>query len=207
MADTRILQTKEDAERKAQEKKEAIGISFENIVSGEVRVCTTTEQIAAFVNSSDIGPNASKKQDFNWRLSPDDLVELERLKRDPAIMERIASNNQISAEDVADYNVLKYMANLRFAEAARAREAEEMDHESDYERRVREARENRGKKTAAKDDSETKTSKPRTVNRSAKTGKIVTKKEAEANPDTTVKETVKSQQQSQSDSGKIEESK
>lgn len=207
MADTRILQTKEDAERKAQEKKEAIGISFENIVSGEVRVCTTTEQIAAFVNSSDIGPNASKKQDFNWRLSPDDLVELERLKRDPAIMERIASNNQISAEDVADYNVLKYMANLRFAEAARAREAEEMDHESDYERRVREARENRGKKAAADKEEKKAPAKSRTVNRSAKDGEFVSKEEAKKNPDTTVKETVKSQQQSQSDSGKIEESK
>lgn len=190
MADTRILQTEEDAERKSLEKSEAIGISFENIVSGEVRVCTTTEQIAAFVNSSDIGPNANKKQDFNWRLAPEDLVELENLKRDPVVMDKIASGNQIAAEDVADYNVLKYMANKRFAAAARERELDEVNHESDYDRRVREARE--GKKTATKSEPKKSTpAKARTVNRSAKDGEFVSEKEAKANPDTTVKETVK----------------
>lgn len=145
MANNDYKLSKEDADRKAQEKSEAVGIVFENINTGEVRVATTVEHIAAFFNSSDEGPNAKNKQDMGWRLSPEDLIELEELKNDVAVMERIASVYQIPAEDVADYNVLKYMASKRFAAAKQSAAANGKDYESDYERRVREARE--GKKT------------------------------------------------------------
>ena len=150
MADSRILLTKEEADRKAEEKRNQIGIVFENIKTGEIRVASTVEHIAAFFNSSDEGPNAKNKQDFGWRLSPEDLVELERLKQDVTVMERIASSYQIPIEDVADYNVLKYMASTRFNEAARKAQSEGRDYESDYERRVREARE--GKKAPVKNE-------------------------------------------------------
>lgn len=136
--------SKEDADRKAEEKRNTIGIVFENINTGEIRVASTVEHIAAFFNSSDEGPNAKNKQDFGWRLAPEDLVELENLKNDAMVMERIAAVYQIPVEDVADYNVLKYMASKRFASAKQASAAGGKDFESDYERRVREARE--GKK-------------------------------------------------------------
>lgn len=145
--DGRILLTKEEAARKAAEKKAAIGIVFENINTGEIKVATTVEHIAAFFNSSDEGPNAKNKQDFGWRLSPEDLIELEQLQSDPEIMGRIAQANQIPPEDVAPYNVLKYMAGKRFAEAKRNAEAQGNDYESDYQRRVREARESKVEKS------------------------------------------------------------
>lgn len=139
--DGRILLSKEDAERKAEEKRSQIGIVFENINTGEVRTATTVEHIAAFFNSSDEGPNAKNKQDFGWRLAPEDLVELERLKNDPQVMEQIARVYEIPAEDVADYNVLKYMAAQRFAAARKESESKGKNYESDYDRRVRLARE------------------------------------------------------------------
>lgn len=183
MADSRILLTKEEADRKAEEKRNQIGIVFENIKTGEIRVASTVEHIAAFFNSSDEGPNAKNKQDFGWRLSPEDLVELERLKQDVTVMERIASSYQIPIEDVADYNVLKYMASTRFNEAARKAQSEGRDYESDYERRVREAREGKKAKQEKKAPAKTKTTKPLEKSTEEETS-----------------------QDSETDSGKIEES-
>ena len=141
--DSRILLTKEEAQRKAEEKAAVIGITFERMLNGilETRTVGTVEHIAAFFNSSDEGPNAKNKQDFGWRLTPEDLIELEDLKNDPVIMDRIASAYQIPAEDVADYNVLKYMASTRFSVVKNDTRGEMKDYENDYSRRVREARE------------------------------------------------------------------
>lgn len=200
MADSRILLTQEEADRKAEEKKNQVGIVFENINTGEIRIASTVEHIAAFFNSSDEGPNAKNKQDFGWRLSPEDLIELEETKQDINVMEKIAATYQIPIEDVADYNVLKYMASKRFAAAAREAEAEGKDHESDYQRRVREYRESRTSKKSTGEKTEKKESKPasnkpRTVNRDAGDGQFVSDEEAKANPGTTVKETVKPESQ------------
>lgn len=141
--DGRILLSQEEADRKAEEKANVIGIVFERMTDGilETRTASSVEHIAAFFNSSDEGPNAKNKQDFGWRLAPEDLIELEDLKNDPNVMERIAAAYQIPAEDVADYNVLKYMASKRFKTKAVDTKAETRDYESDYARRVREARE------------------------------------------------------------------
>lgn len=195
MADGRILLSKEEAERKADEKKNQIGIVFENIKTGEVRTASTVEHIAAFFNSSDEGPNAKNKQDFGWRLSPEDLAELEEIKEDPAIMAQIAQVYQIPPDEVPDYNVLKFIANRRFSEAARDAQSEGKDYESDYDRRVREAREARkGEPAPVKSKSQERreaASKPRTVSRDAGDGQFVSKEKADANPATTVTETVK----------------
>lgn len=199
MPDNNYHLSKEDADRKAEEKRNQIGIVFENTVTGEVRTATTVEHIAAFFNSSDQGPNSRNKQDFGWKLAPEDLVELENLKNDPNVMERIAAVYQIPAEDVADYNVLKYMAAQRFASAKRAQEAEGKDYESDYDRRVREAREGKSKSQQRRENvtqgkpvnQGVKEPKPRTVNRDAGDGQFVSDEEAKENPGTTVTETVK----------------
>lgn len=206
MTDSRILLTKEEAERKAEEKKNQVGIVFENINTGEIRIASTVEHIAAFFNSSDEGPNAKNKQDFGWRLSPEDLIELEETKRDGNVMERIAAQYQIPIEDVADYNVLKYMASKRFKKAAQEAESQGKDFESDYDRRVREYRESRTSKKSTSEKVEEKTSKPaekkdRKVNRDAGDGQFVSDEEAKANPGTTVTETVK-----QNDKEKVEKS-
>jgi hypothetical protein len=168
--DSRILLTKEEAKRKADEKANVVGITFERMTDGmlETRVASSVEHIAAFFNSSDEGPNAKNKQDFGWRLAPEDLIELEDLKNDPNVMERIAATYQIPAEDVADYNVLKFMASKRFKTKVVDTKSEARDYESDYAKRVREARE-------GKTEAPSKEQKPK----------------AEPKPATTVTETVK----------------
>lgn len=192
--DGRILLSQEEADRKADEKRRAIGIEFYNVNSGETRVATTVEHIAAFFNSSDEGPNAKNKQDMGWRLAPEDLIELEEIKEDPVIMDQIARGYQIPPEDVADYNVLKYMANKRFTTARRNAEAKGKNYESDYEKRVRELREQkeRGEETPAETP---KVDKPRTINRDSGDGQFVSDEEVRNDPDGTTTETVKPQAQ------------
>lgn len=141
MSDGRILQTKEEAKRKAEEKKNQVGIKFFNVNTGEERVASTSEHIAAFFNSSDLGPNAKNHQDFGWRLSAETVAEMEIIKEDPAIMAQIASVYQIPPDEVADYNVLKYIADQRFRAAAIASREQGKDYRSDYEKAVAEARE------------------------------------------------------------------
>ncbi len=148
MADSRILQTKEDAARKAEEKRSQIGIEFFNVNTGESRVASTAEHIAAFFNSSDQGPNAHNKQDFGWRLSPETVVELDEIKENPTIMAQIAATYQIPIDDLVDFNVLKYMADKRFREAARVNAAEGKNYTSEYEQRLAEAREKKSEKVA-----------------------------------------------------------
>jgi len=159
--DGRILLSKEEAQRKADEKASVIGITFERMTDGilETRVASSVEHIAAFFNSSDEGPNAKNKQDFGWRLAPEDLIELEDIKNDPSVMERIAAVYQIPAEDVADYNVLKYMASKRFKTAAVDTRTEERDYESDYAKRVRQAREGKSSTPVKKAEPKTPAAK------------------------------------------------
>lgn len=145
MSDSRILQTKEDAQRKAEEKRSQVGIVFFNVNTGESRTAGTAEHIAAFYNSSDQGPNAHNKQDFGWRLSPETVVELEQIKEDPALMTQIAATYQIPIDDLVDFNVLKFMADRLFRSAARTNASEGKNYATDYEKRVAEAREKAAK--------------------------------------------------------------
>lgn len=133
------------------------GITFENTKSGEVRVCETVEHIAAYFNSSNLGPNAHAKQDHGWKLSPEDVIELEEVKNDPTLMMQIAQVYQIPPEDVADYNVLKFIATRRFKAAAQEEGGE--DHVSDYEDRVRKLRDEKksgGEKSTPEEDEDEK---------------------------------------------------
>lgn len=46
------------------------GIGFFNIKTGETHYARLEPQIQAYINSSDMGINASRGQDFGWRLEP-----------------------------------------------------------------------------------------------------------------------------------------
>jgi hypothetical protein len=71
------------------EDKEPKGISFFNIKTGETHYARLDPQIQAFINSSDLGVNASRGQDFGWRLSPEWVKKVKTFRRDEAKMERL----------------------------------------------------------------------------------------------------------------------
>lgn len=69
------------------------GIGFFNIKSGETRYAQLEAQIQAYINSSDIGINASRDQDFGWRLAPEWVKAVRKFRQNEAKMERLTDRN------------------------------------------------------------------------------------------------------------------
>lgn len=95
--------------------------------------------MAAFLNSSDLGPNAGQRgQDFGWRLSPEVVAEIRKTKSNFNKMQEIARLKGCSVDDLRDHNILDYIANQEFAKRAMEsnQNAQNDTHESDYNKRV-----------------------------------------------------------------------
>ena len=96
-------------------KEELKGIPFFNLKSGETLYAKTDPQIQAFINSSDIGINASRGQDFKWRLAPEWVKKVKAFRRDEVKMERIADKNGGKAASTAQILYAIYGAQVRAA--------------------------------------------------------------------------------------------
>lgn len=73
--------------------KEPQGVPFFNIKTGETHYAKMEAQIQAYINSSDMGINASRDQDFGWRLGPDWVKKVKQYRRSDEKMERLRSKN------------------------------------------------------------------------------------------------------------------
>lgn len=69
------------------------GISFFSIRTGEVHYCKLEPTIAAYINSSDIGINASRGQDYGWRLAPEWVKKVRDFRRDQTQMSILTAKN------------------------------------------------------------------------------------------------------------------
>jgi len=69
------------------------GIGFFNIKTGETHHARLEPQIQAFINSSDMGINASRGQDFGWRLEPEWVKKVKAFRKDEIKMSFIVSRN------------------------------------------------------------------------------------------------------------------
>lgn len=69
------------------------GVGFFNIKSGETHYARMEPQIQAFINSSDLGINASRGQDFGWRLEPAWVQKIKTFLRDENKMVRLTDKN------------------------------------------------------------------------------------------------------------------
>jgi len=69
------------------------GIGFFNIRSGETHYARLEAQIQAYINSSDMGINASRDQDFGWRLEPAWVKKVRAYRRNQAKMEALVARN------------------------------------------------------------------------------------------------------------------
>lgn len=126
-------------------------ITFENIRTGE-KVTFTGEQeansrnahMAAFLNSSDLSPNAGVRgQDFGWRLAPEVVAEMEAIRQDFDTLDRISKRIGIGLDDIKDFHILGYIADRSFAEdakKARVNVPTSSDLEDDYRARVKAAK-------------------------------------------------------------------
>lgn len=67
------------------------GIGFFNIKSGETHYAKLEAQIQAYINSSDMGINASRDQDFGWRLEPSWVKAVKAFRRDEGKMSALVT--------------------------------------------------------------------------------------------------------------------
>lgn len=69
------------------------GIPFYSVKTGETHFCKLEPTISAYINSSDMGINASRGQDYGWRLAPDWVKKVRAFKRDRTSMSILTAKN------------------------------------------------------------------------------------------------------------------
>ncbi len=106
------------------------GIGFYNIKSGETRYAQLEAQIQAYINSSDIGINASRDQDFGWRLSPEWVKAVKAFRRDEPKMALLVSKN--GGQKVTTVQILYSIYGEQLRAAAERAEENENPFEEEY---------------------------------------------------------------------------
>jgi len=112
-----------------------MAIKFFNIRSKEVKVAETEPQLAALWSSSDRGPNVSQGQDFGWRLAPEVVVEMKRIKQDQSKLLEIAGRYNVPYEDLGEKEILQYISDK--TDAAKAPLAADADYSDEYNQEIR----------------------------------------------------------------------
>jgi len=119
-----------------------MSVSFFNIKSGEERALSDPAHIAAFVNSSDMGKNSNKGQDFAWRIAPELKAKVDEYSEDPAKLEEISKRLGVPMDAIEIVHVLTQIAYEQgVAERASKRALENNPaHAAEYEKRLEAAR-------------------------------------------------------------------
>lgn len=120
-------------------------IKFFNIKTGETRIldpATMDPQfiepaIAALYNSSNLHVNATRGQDFGWRIAPETVKRIRDIKRDDAMINRIAAGTQILPENISDTDILTWIVKDDARKEALKNEAAEEDYSAQYEAELR----------------------------------------------------------------------
>lgn len=123
-----------------------MAIKFFNIKSKEVRVAETEPQISALWASSDHSPNITQGQDFGWRLAPEVVVEMQRIKQDINQLMVIATRGNISTDEINETHILAYISAKVPPENAPV--ADDEDYSDEYSAEIRRIRQEVEEKTA-----------------------------------------------------------
>jgi hypothetical protein len=103
------------------------GIGFFSVKSGETHYAKLEPTIAAYINSSDMGINASRGQDFGWRLDPEWVKRVRAFRRDNMQMQILTQRND--GQKPTTVQILYFL----YGEDMRAYAEELEEHENPYE--------------------------------------------------------------------------
>lgn len=106
------------------------GIGFYNIKSGETHYARLEAQIQAYINSSDMGINASRDQDFGWRLEPEWVKAVKAFRRNEVKMEMLTSRN--GGQKVTTPQILYAIYGEQLRAAQERADEEENPFEEEY---------------------------------------------------------------------------
>lgn len=111
------------------------GIGFYNINSGETHYAVLEAQIQAFINSSDIGINASRDQDFGWRLAPEWVRAVRKFRRNETKMQFLTDRN--GGQKVTTPQILYAIYGEQLRAAQERAEEDESPFEEEYLQKIR----------------------------------------------------------------------
>ncbi len=106
------------------------GIGFYNIKSGETHYARLEAQIQAYINSSDMGINASRDQDFGWRLEPNWVKAVKAFRRDESRMRDLLART--GGQKVTTVNILYAIYGEQLRVAQEQAEENEAPFEQEY---------------------------------------------------------------------------
>lgn len=106
------------------------GIGFYNIKSGETHYARLEAQIQAYINSSDLGINASRDQDFGWRLEPNWVKAVKAFRRDEGRMRDLL--RATGGQKVTTVNILYAIYGEQLRVAQERADEEESPFEQEY---------------------------------------------------------------------------
>lgn len=106
------------------------GIPFFSIATGETHYCKLEPTIAAYINSSDMGINASRGQDYGWRLGADWVKRIRAFKRDRNQVSILTAKN--SGQKPTTVQILYHLYGEELAEYFESMEEFENPYEEQY---------------------------------------------------------------------------
>lgn len=107
------------------------GIPFYSIKTDEIHWCKLEPTISAYINSSDLGINASRDQDYGWRLAPEWVEKVRAFKRNRQAMQILTAAHQ--GQKPTTVNILYYM----YGEELANYYAQMEDNENPFEEKYR----------------------------------------------------------------------
>lgn len=113
---------------------EPAGIAFFSVKSGETHYCKLEPTIQAYINSSDMGINASRGQDYGWRLDPTWVKRVRAFRRDSLQMSILTAKND--GRKPTTTQILYYLYGQELADFYEAQEENENPFEEEYQRRI-----------------------------------------------------------------------
>lgn len=133
-------------------------IVFENIITGETIGVKYDEagryeaKLSALINSSNLGPNADRGQDFGWRLQAESQAQIDEWMEDADKTAEVSEATSVPADDLTEAHFLGYMVQKEFRKAAPKvkKTSEKAKAEEEYRKRVEGAKTKAPKKEATK---------------------------------------------------------
>lgn len=121
------------------------GIEFFNIKSGDTHYCRLEATIQAYINSSDMGINASRGQDFGWRLAPSWVQKVREFRKNESKMANLGAKLRLEEDQSPSLIQILYAIYGAQLRAARVMAEEyENPYEEEYLQKI-----NNGKTTEA----------------------------------------------------------
>jgi hypothetical protein len=112
-----------------------MAIKWWNIRSKEIRISETEPHTAAMWASSDHSPNITQGQDFGWRLAPEVVVEMKKIKQDLPTLTEIARQIMKQTDEITEPDILMYIS-AKYDDS-NAPQADDGDYTDEYDAEIR----------------------------------------------------------------------